>query len=160
MEFDRRSVAGSRPLTSKLPGFLLRALYKPEAIESKVKLGLRSDAPASVYLSTGQIPYVELYFEVTNLAPIDLVLDRMLVEVWFGQPTFSTVFLRRQVIPAGDITDGLTVRQTLSSSQKAQIEAFQTSGVNAGAVHIYVTAYFESKLGRLSIQRSIERARL
>lgn len=160
MEYDRKSVAGSRPLTSKLPGFLLRALYKPEAIESKVKLGLRSDAPASVYLSPGQIPYVELYFEVTNLAPIDLVLDRMLVEVWFGQPTFSTVFLRRQVIPAGDITDGLTVRQTLSSSQKAQIEAFQTSGGNAGAVHIYVTAYFESKLGRLSIQRSIERVRL
>src|SRR5204863_2946277 len=150
---------GSRPFSSKLHGFLLRALYKPQEVQSKVKVDLRSNVPASVYLQ-GQIPYVELYFQITNLGPIDLVLDRLLVEVWFGQPTFTTAVLHRYVIPAGDITDGITVRETLSESQKAQIAAFQAADGRSGSVHIYTYAYFESKLGRLVVRQSIERQRI
>ena len=149
----------SRPFSTKLPRFVLRALYKPEEVQSKVKLDLRSNAPASVYLQ-GQIPYVELYFQITNLGPIDLVMDRLLVEVWFGQPTFTTALLHRYVIPAGEITDGLTVRETLSENQKAQIAAFQAADGRAGSIHVYLYAYFESKLGRLVVKQSIERQRI
>jgi hypothetical protein len=61
------------------------------------------------------------------------------------------------VIPAGEITDGLTVRETLFENQKAQVAAFQAADGRAGSIHIYTYAYFESKLGRLVVKQSMER---
>lgn len=145
-----------RPFPTRLPGFVLRALYKPETVKSQVHVALRDNVPATISL-TSPVPYVELYFQLTNLSAIDLVLDRMLVDVWFGQPTFETACLQRYVIPAGDISDGIHVRQTLTESQKAYIATFEAS---RGYVRIYITAYFESKLGRFSIQQTVERANL
>lgn len=145
-----------RPFPTRLPGFLLRVLYKPDTVKSQVHIALRNNVPATISL-TSPVPYVELYFQLTNLSAIDLVLDRMLVDVWFGQPTFETAFLDRYVIPAGDISDGIRVRQTLADSQKAYIAAFEAS---RGSVRIYITAYFESKLGRFSIRQTVERGNL
>lgn len=148
-----------RPLASRLPGFVSRLLFNPEAVRSRVKIALRDNAPGNVYLNS-PVPSVELYFQVTNLSSVDLILDRMLVDVWFGQPTFSTALLHRYSVPAGEITEGLHVRQALAENQKAYITAFEAAQGNAGSMHIYVTAYFESALGRFFVQQSIERQRL
>ena len=157
-EFSYRQVR-PRPFQTRLPGFLLRALYKPDKVKSQVHIALRDNVPGMVSLNS-PVPCVELYFQLTNLSAIDLVLDRMLLDVWFGQPTFETALLHRYVIPAGDISDGIHVRQTLTESQKAYIAAFEASRGTAGAVRIYITAYFESKLGRFSIRQTVERGKL
>jgi len=84
---------------------------------------LREENP--IAMSPGaSISLIDLYFEVTNLSPLDLVLDRMLVEVWFGQPTFNTTLLRRHLVPAGEVTKGVHLRQMLADNQKKQVEAF------------------------------------
>lgn len=149
----------ARPFPMRLPTFVLRALYKPDTVKSQVHIALRDNVPDTVSLSS-PVPSVKLYFQVTNLSAIDLVLDRMLVEVWFGQPTFEATSLHRYVIPAGEITDGIHVRQTLADNQKACIAAFEASRGPAGSVRIYITAYFESKLGRFSIRQTVERGTL
>jgi hypothetical protein len=147
-----------RPFQTRLPGFLLRALYKPASVKSQIEIALRNNVAGSVSLSS-PIPSVELYFQVTNLSAIDLVLDRMLLEVWFGQPTFETAILDRYVIPAGDISDGIHIRQMLTESQKAYIAAFDARGTSS-SMSIYIDAYFESKLGRFSVRKTIEGAKL
>jgi hypothetical protein len=149
----------SRPVPNRLPGFLLRALYKPEDISSRVKIALLDNAPGGLYLGS-QIPSVDLNFQITNLSAIDLVLDRLLVDVWFGQPTFGAALLHRYIIPAGEITQGVHIRQMLSDNQKAQVAAFEAANGSAGGLSIYVTAYFESKLGRIFVQQTIERRKL
>jgi len=150
--------ARPRPFQTQLPGFLLRVLYKPDTVKSQVHIALRDNAPGSVSL-TSPVPSVELYFQVTNLSAIDLVLDRMLLDVWFGQPTFETAILDRYVIPAGDISDGIHVRHALADSQKAYIAAFEASRGASGSIRIYITAYFDSKLGRFSLRQTVERAK-
>ena len=147
-----------RPFQTRLPGFLLRALYKPARLKSQIEFALRNNSAGSVSLNS-PIPSVEMYFQVTNLSAIDLVLDRMLLEVWFGQPTFQSAILDRYVIPAGDISDWIHVRQMLTESQKAYIAAFDARGTS-GSVSIYIEAYFESKLGRFSVRKTIEGAKL
>lgn len=134
-------------------------LHNPEGVQRKVKLGLRGENPGTVTLSA-PIPSVDLYFEITNLSPIELVLDRLLIEVWFGQPTFSTALLHRYVIPAGEVTDGISVRQPLTESQKAQITAFEAANGSYGTIHIYMHAYFESKLGRIDVRQTVDRRKL
>jgi len=84
---------------------------------------LREENP--IAMSPGaSISLIDLYFEVTNLSPLDLVLDRMLVEVWFGQPTFNTTLLRRHLVLTGKVTKGVHLRQMLADNQKKQVEAF------------------------------------
>jgi hypothetical protein len=148
-----------RPLQSRLPGVLLRVLYKPDDIRQQVVIGLRDNAPGTLYLGN-PIPSVDLYFQITNLSPIDLVLDRALVDVWFGQPTFTVALLHRYSVPAGEITTGIHVRQMLSENQKAYIQAFEAAAHGMGQFHVYITAYFESKLGRFFVQTAINRDRL
>lgn len=140
-----------------MPGVILRLIYKPDDIQRRVIIGLRENVPAALYLGN-PVPSIDLYFQITNLSPIDLVLDRALVDVWWGQPTFTVALLHRYSVPAGEITQGIHVRHMLAENQKAYIEAFNAAP--GGRFHVFITAYFESKLGRLSVQQSIERDRL
>jgi len=48
-QISHAQVAG-RPLRSRLPGFALRLLYKPDDIRKLVVIGLRDNAPGSVNL--------------------------------------------------------------------------------------------------------------
>lgn len=148
-----------RSLQNRLPGIILRVFYKPDDIQKRVIIGLRDNMPVSLYLGN-PVPSVDLYFQITNLSPIDLVLDRALVDVWFGQPTFTVALLHRYSVPAGEITQGIQVRHMLAENQKAHIETFSAAPGTTGQFHLFITAYFESKLGRFLVQHSIVRDRL
>ena len=148
----------THPIESRLPRLLLRLFLTPDDLRNSVKLGLRQNAPAQLSLN-GQVPSIDLWFQVTNFSAVDLVMDRMLLDVWFGQPTFTTTILHRYVVPSGEISDGIHVRHMLSEAQKAQIAAFQSAEHNVNQLHIYLTAYFDSKLGPFFVQSNIERGK-
>lgn len=155
---QRPSYQQVRPksITTNLPTFLLRTILKPETIASQIHIALRGENPISLNLSA-EVPRVDLYFEITNLSILDLVLDRMLIDMWFGQPTFDHAILRRQLLPAGKITKGVYLRHELTTAQKKQIEAFIENPQQHGSIYLYLTAYFESKVGRLEVEQTIER---
>lgn len=163
----RRWASGERdipgPVIAALTCWLERYAEHQEAdlddVRDRIRIGLREDAPGTISLDA-DLPLINLYFQVTNLSPVDLILDRMLVDVWFGQPTFSVAVLDRLDVPAGEITQGIHVRQVLAENQARQIEAFNAAAGRAGSLHIFVTAYFESRLGRFSVKHSIERPKL
>ena len=48
----------------------------------------------------------------------------------------------------------------LTEAQRKQIESFNGTVGTVGSLHIYMTAYFESKVGRFFVQKSIERQKL
>jgi len=94
------------------------------------------------------------------LSPLDLILDRLLLDVWFGQPTFTTALLRRYNVPSGQITEGIFLRHHLNPAQIKQIDEFNHADGQRGSVHIYLTAYFQSRAGELEVQKSIDRRRV
>jgi len=153
----RRQTMQHKTLTSRLPAFLLRAILSPENVASKVRISLRGDKPFNIALST-EIPRIEIYFEFTNLSPIDLILDRMLVDVWFCQPTFQHTILRRYFIPAGEITGGISLQQDLTPGQITQIKRCTENPGAGGAIYLHITTYFESKTGRLEMKETINRS--
>lgn len=150
---------GSRSPLSRLPAFLVRLLVRPDKVASKVRLALRGEKPIALSLNS-EVPRLDLYFEITNLSPLDLVLDRLLIDMWFGQPTFNHTLLRRYVIPSSKITKDVYFRHELTTSQRHQIEEFVARERHRGSIHIYLTAYFESKAGRVVVEERIERRSL
>jgi hypothetical protein len=143
-------------LIDKLPSFVVRAFLKPERVASQINIDLRGNTPIGLSLNA-EVPHLEMFFDVTNLSQLDLVLDRMLVEVWFGQPTFTSAVLRRYLLPGGEITRNIYLRYALTSGQRLQIENFEKADQGRGFIHIRLTAYFESTLGRIEVARDIER---
>ncbi len=147
---------GSRSPLSRLPAFLLRLLVRPDKVASKVRLALHGEKPIALSLNS-EVPRLDLYFEITNLSPLDLVLDRLLIDMWFGQPTLNRTLLRRYVIPSSQVTKDVYFRHELTTSQRRQIEEFMAREGRRGSIHIYLTAYFESKAGRVVLEERIER---
>jgi hypothetical protein len=141
------------PRRSLLPAFIRRAIAKPGDVSSRIHIGLREEGGLSVSLGS-EIPCIDLYFQVTNLSRLDLILDRLLVDVWFGQPTFQAALLDRYVIPAGEITTGMHLRQMLADNQRKQVEA---RTADRSRIILSVVAYFESEVGRVVVRKTIER---
>lgn len=142
-----------KSIVSRLPSFVLRLVFKPEQVASNVHIRLRENNPVALSLTPSvQVPCVDIYFEITNLNGIDLVLDRMLVDMWFGQPNFTGALLRRYAIPAGQITKNIYFRHELTSAQEAQIKRCRDEGVS---YTLYLTGYFLSSAGMVEVKRRI-----
>ena len=141
------------PRRSSLPAFIRRAVIKPDDVSNRIHIALREEGGLHVSLGS-EIPCVDLYFQVTNLSTLDLILDRLLVDVWFGQPTFQAALLDRYVVPAGEITKGMHIRQMLADNQRKQVEARRA---DRSRIIVNVVAYFESDVGRLVVRKTIER---
>jgi hypothetical protein len=137
------------------PSNIIRMFLKPERVLPKIHIGLREELPIDLRLDA-DVSFIDLYFQITNLSPIDILLDRMLIEMWFGQPTFYSAILKQYVLPAGEITKNIFLRYELSSAQVSQIKAFQTNG-RRGSICLNLTAFFDSKIGRYEVRKNIER---
>ena len=140
-------------MISRLPSFVQRLIFKPQQVVSQVHIRLRENTPVAFNLTPSvEVPTLDLYFEITNLSSLDLILDRMLIDMWFGQPTFTDVLLRRYAIPAGQITKNIYFRHELTSAQEEMIKHCRSDGV---PYTLYLTAYFLSSAGMIEVQRTI-----
>jgi len=78
-----------------------------------------------------------LWFEITNLSDLSARLDRLLIEVWYGQPCFTGAIMKRVEIPTRSIqkdrvpSAGWRTREILdcaSSSKAHRVFAGETEG--------------------------------
>jgi hypothetical protein len=133
-----------------LPRWIVRRFVKLEAIARQVKLGLLSTGAVTFGL-TEAAPVVRVWFQVENHSGLDVVLDRIVLEVWAGQPIAYGVMARRTTIArhttareVGPFVAALTVPAIERVTQEQQ-QAGSSYNVNA-------TAYFDTKLGAFTVQ--------
>lgn len=141
------------------PGFLTRILLPPRKQASRIILDLRSDAPVNCILD-GRVPRLDLWFAITNHTPLRITLDRLIAEVWFGQPTFERALLIRHLVPPNSTVTDLLMRCELSAGQAAQIAPYAQTPAPAPPITFHLTAYFHTKIGLLEVETRIERRKL
>ena len=139
-----------------LPGFLIRVLLPPRKQASRILIDLRGDSPINCILD-GQLPRLDLWFAITNHTPLRLILDRLIADVWFGQPTFERALLVRQLVPPNSTVTDLLMRCELSAGQAARIAPYAQTPAPAPPITFHLTAYFHSKVGLLEVETRIER---
>ncbi len=142
-------------VADRVPSFILSRLLPPKKVAEQVKVNLRGDNPICHNLNGGN-PQIDLWFEITNLNNLKLILDRLLIEVWFSQPTFDGSILKRYNVPPRGIVTDIHYRQSLTIAQKQQIELCES---NHGRIYISLIAYFECKVGRIEVKKTIERTK-
>jgi len=142
-----------------LPVFLLRLFFPVSKVARRVKIDLRSENPIYPRLDA-EVPRISLWFTIANLSHLNLVLDRLLLELWFGQPTLRGAILKRYPLAASSVVSGIYYTTGLTIAQKRQIEAYLSSPSSYGAINLHVTGYLDSKLGVLEVEQTFERRNL
>ena len=134
-------------------------MFPSKKVARQIEIRLMGENYISLNLGAS-VPYIDLYFEIINHSYLSLVLDRLLIDFWFGQPTFQGAVLKRYVVPASNTVKNIFYKQSLSVAQQKQIEQYSNSTLASGQIHIYLTAYFESKAGVIEVQSTIERNKI
>jgi len=97
-------------------------------------------------------PTVFASFQVENHSGVDLVLDRVITEVWAGQPVAYGVMAYRTRIPkhttAGQIPS-LRIALTEPAIEKVKSHREQQQPIT---YNLYGTAFFDCKLGSFEVQ--------
>jgi hypothetical protein len=145
-----------RQLLAKLPGWLIRYFYNPEKIANFIDIDLRSNAPINIHFGM-EIPEIVLYFHINNRTPFTLTLDRLLIDLWVGQPTLKGAILKRYVIPKGESINDIYFSCPLTSQQQKQIRDRCNGQVLSSHLTLKITAYFESKINMICKETNIER---
>jgi hypothetical protein len=124
-------------------------------VEQQIDVDLRPQSPVNIEFST-EIPQIGLWFNITNRSSLDLVFDRMLIEVWVGQPTiYSGFILRRFSLPAGETEKDVYFPAHLATPQQEQIKRRANGKGIVDEVSINLTAYFQSERGWFEVRRHI-----
>jgi len=137
------------------PRMIARLLAPPHRVARQVDLDLRRANPIDFSLNV-EVPNVWLYFRVSNLSPVNLILDRLLIELWVGQPTFQGSTLRRVDVPARKSTEDVSFWTDLSTNQVGQIQSKANNGLLTAPVMLTLDAYFESKVGLVHVRKQLE----
>jgi hypothetical protein len=116
-----------------LPAFMLTLMFPSKKVARQVEIRLRGNNPICLNLGA-EVPCVDLYFEIINLSYFNLVLDRLLIDFWFGQPTFQGAVLRRYNISAGKTVEDISYKQGLTTAQQKQIEQYNNNSMTHGRV--------------------------
>lgn len=145
-------------LITMVPGLLLRLFYPPKKLAPQVKVNLTGEKPINPSLNSS-VPYVDIYLEITNVSNLELVLDRMLIDLWVGQPVLIGSILKRTKIPPRSTGQHVFFRDNLSSKQVQQIESFMSEMPPTGSITLSISAYLESKVGIVEIEGRFERGR-
>jgi hypothetical protein len=138
-----------------LPRSIARCFISPLKIASKVEIDLRREHPIDINFGS-EIPRLSLSFRISNLSPVDLVLDRLLIDLWFRQPTLRGAILERYGVRRNSSRDDVYFTDQLTVSQQEQIRRHVDGKLLSVPVTIHIKAYFDSRIGSVCVEKRLE----
>lgn len=128
-----------------------------QAIANRLYVDLRGNSPIQIQLA-GQSPDVRLWFRADNRTAVEVELDRMLVEVWFGQPVVEGWVLHRYLLSPNQWNETVMFHQFLTKDQTDLIrQRTQSTDASPFGLRLQLVAYFNTPFGFLSVSNNIER---
>ncbi|MFV2044557.1 MAG: hypothetical protein ACC700_15150 [Anaerolineales bacterium] len=138
-----------------IPRRLARVLLSLERVASQVVIDLGSANPIDISFGSS-VPNITISFRISNMSPGDLQLDRLLVDLWIGQPTLQAAILHIHKIPRREEKE-LYLKAQLSGAQQGQIRREVRNGF-LPRLTIYVDTYLASKVGMVHMRKHFERS--
>jgi hypothetical protein len=127
----------------------------PDEAQRRVTVGLR-DEHAVVAQLENAVPAISIRFVVSNHRNLELVLDRIVLSVWAGQPVLHGVMAHRTPVPRYETVSTIYFEDILTPAAVDQIrkcmEAVRSGAAGGqGQYRIHGRAYSESAHGQFAI---------
>lgn len=105
-----------------IPGWLKQRFGPVPVDDNEIDIRLREKNPVVIRFST-ELPDLSVWFNLSSKSQLDLVLDRMLIEVWITQPTVVNGWiLTRPTIPRmGELIEQVYYVTLLDETQQDQV---------------------------------------
>lgn len=133
----------------RLPTWLLKRRYPQSKIQKEIIIDTRTSNPIEFSLNS-EIPYLTIYLTTTNQSIVDLHLTDMYVEVW-GGGTIAKMYTTEKPTIRARKQGNVHFKEFLSQSQTNYVhERVKKYGKKCD---LYITAYFESKVGKIIIDK-------
>lgn len=130
----------------KSPGWFARRTFHPD----QVVVDLRRQRPVDI--SFGRtVPRIEVAFRIDNRSHVDLVLERLVFDLWVGQPILNGVVWQRHEVPKHQDREDVFFWAPLIPSQVEQVRQQVKNGM-IEETNLEVTAYFESRIGLVTVE--------
>jgi hypothetical protein len=127
----------------------------PGDVHRRVMVGLHDEHAVEARLQNA-VPAISVCFVVSNHSNLDLVLDRIVLSVWAGQPVLNGVMAHRTPVPRHETVNTIYFEDMLTQADVDQIrkcmEAVRSGTPGGqGQYRIHGRAYFESAHGWFAI---------
>lgn len=128
------------------------------ALAGRIFIDLRSMSPIQINL-TGQTPDVSLWFKADNRSDIEVELDRLLVEVWIGQPVIEGAVLHRHGLRPNSWDDTIRFHEYLSQDRAdlivQRLDPSRYPGGGSTDLRLQLTAYFNTPYGSVAVYNNM-----
>jgi len=127
------------------------------ALANRLFIDLRGNSPIQINL-TGPMPDISLWFRADNRSSLEVELDRLLVEVWFGQPITEGAVLRRYALKPNSWDDSVRFHKYLSRERAEVLVQRLTEKIPAGGstdMRLQLTAYFNTAFGSVVVYNNM-----
>jgi hypothetical protein len=144
-----------KDISLKLLGALIPTIlgwvYKAEWISARIKLRVGSEGEG-ITVQGGELPYLRVWLQVTNLSPFTIELDRLIAQVQLrGAVVGEFVHIHRHTIkPSSE--EQFLLEGNLSSAQMAYLVRQPTTAESM----LYLAAYINCDLHNLEVRRNVQ----
>jgi len=144
-------------ILAMLPEWMARRLFPASRVADRIEIDLKRENPIAIHFKSTEFPYVDIWFRISNLSPVNVILDRLLVDLWINQPTLKGAILRRIEIPRHSSTEVVRFWHDLTMAQEQRIiRHADQNGVLDVPISVEIEAYFESRIGMVYVEKRLE----
>lgn len=113
------SIGAIWKLLTWLPKFVLKRIFTKERLSELILFDVRPRHEYAI-VNLGEVATYELWFQMLNLSPFDVELDRASIEFWCGGTIQNSSILERTIIPPGKV-ETFHIRESLADGHATQI---------------------------------------
>lgn len=123
-----------------------------KALAGRLFIDLRGNSPIQIQLA-GSLPDIRLWFKADNRSSLEVELDRLLVEVWLGQPIAEGAMLNRVMLGPNQWNETIMFHQYLTRDQaELARQRFSDPNLSPGAsLRVQAQAMFNTPLGSVTV---------
>ena len=132
-----------------LPNFILKRIFSKERLSGLVYIDVKPRGE-SVRVTLGETSSFDIWFQIINMTPFVIELDRAEFEIRFSGIQVKNKHLRKSTIKSGEIY-GLYISDNLDGDQAKAINRMAQSG-NRSSINLY--AVFNSSLHQFEKQQT------
>jgi DNA-binding Xre family transcriptional regulator len=152
MEIVSLAVEGGSFMAERLPRFIARRVFKVEKLTQQIDLSLRSQTPVAL---VGVPKVLSIWFTLVNQSSLDLRIESMAVEVWFGQPIAMISHIVPVMVPRRSKATDL--RAAIVLSEDLAHHARRTAETPSGSMHVYATMMCHTSVFDFVLTQRFER---
>lgn len=128
---------------------VVRWFYKPEKFAEGIKVRIRGDGDGVTY-NGGELPNVRIWLLVTNLTPLEISIDRIYGQIFYGCQISEFSHLKRYVLPPAQEKE-IFVEFSLTDHQSQFIKR----NLGKNETRLSLGAYITSKVHHVELAREI-----